>query len=93
MSHILITAIVCVFFGILRAPAWTHLMPAVWYLGREFAQAEYRYIAAFCNGKRALMPAFIQRHGMSKACWTGWGRLPFVCFAGGWRAGAGFDAP
>ena len=31
-------------------------MVALFYLGREHAQAEYRWIAQFGNGKRANMP-------------------------------------
>ena len=30
--------------------------PAMFYIGREYTQAEYRYIADYCNNKREHMP-------------------------------------
>ena len=41
-----------------RRPAWTCLWPAVFYVSREFAQAEYRYVIRFCHGSFATMPTF-----------------------------------
>ena len=32
------------------------LLPGAFYIGREFAQAEERYITNYCNRKRANMP-------------------------------------
>ena len=42
-----VQAIYCVFF-----------FPACFYIGREVAQAEYRYIEMFCNRQRKFMPTF-----------------------------------
>ena len=39
-------------------PRWTFLWPGVFYVSREFAQAEYRYILKFCNGSFSQMPTF-----------------------------------
>ena len=47
MIHGLISAIFCIIIALAGLPAWLCLCPAAFYIGREFTQAEYRYIAAF----------------------------------------------
>ncbi len=61
MVHALITFIVCIPIALiiyfLKLPiALLYFLPAMFYLGREFTQAEYRYINQYCNKKRANMP-------------------------------------
>jgi len=56
MIHALITAIVCLIIFIFKLPATLFFLPAAFYLGREIAQAEYRYIEKYCDHKRANMP-------------------------------------
>lgn len=75
MIHALIAAIFCCFVGLFDAPAVTCLLPAAWYLGREFAQAEHRYIVAFCGGKRANMPWY---SGFLPQAWTAKGLLDWL---------------
>ena len=56
MIHATITIVVCVLLFFIHAPLTCYLLPALWYMGREFTQAEYRYIAGYCGNKRANMP-------------------------------------
>jgi hypothetical protein len=56
MIHALISSIFCTGCIVFGLPFWLCLLPAVFYIGREFTQAEYRYITQYCNGKRANMP-------------------------------------
>lgn len=51
MIHAAITAIVVFLFGPLAG-----LGSAVFFVGREHTQAEYRWIAAYGGGKRANLP-------------------------------------
>ena len=85
MTHAVITVIICICAGVASAPAWTCLLPALWYMGREFAQAEYRYIDDFCDGKRANMPWY---GGFLPSAWTVKGMmdwlLPAVVSTGAW---------
>ena len=55
MIHALVTAGICIPCLFLRTPWAIFLLPAAFYLGREIAQAEYRYIEAH-GGKRADCP-------------------------------------
>jgi len=75
MTHAVITLLFCICAGAVRAPAWVCLLPAAWYLGREFAQAEHRYIVAFCSGKRANMPWY---GGFLPDAWTAKGMLDWL---------------
>ena len=52
MIHGLITFVLCIVICILKLPIYLCAFPAAFYVGREFAQAEYRYIKTFCGGKR-----------------------------------------
>lgn len=72
MIHALITFIVCVPIALatyfLKLPvALLYFLPAIFYLGREFTQAEYRYIEQYCNRKRANMPWYAP---FTKKAWT-----------------------
>ena len=51
MIHGLLSLVTCVIFFLLGLPWPAYFLPAAFYMGREHAQAEYRYIAAH-GGKR-----------------------------------------
>ena len=83
MIHALISLITCAIFILLKLPPWLCLLPAVWYMGREYAQAEYRWIEDYGDGKRANMPWYAP---LTPAAWTAKGMLDWilpllVCFA------------
>lgn len=67
----MIHAIITIFAGIpvllQLAPPDYLLVIAGFYLGREHAQAEYRYIEQFCDHKRANMPWW---GGLSPKVWN-----------------------
>ena len=75
MIHALISAITCLVMALMGLPPALCLTPAAFYMGREFTQAEYRYIAAYCNGKRENMP---WNAGILPAAWTVKGVLDWV---------------
>ena len=75
MIHALISVVTCLVMALLGLPAVLCLTPAAFYMGREFTQAEYRYIAAYCNGKRENMP---WNAGILPAAWTVKGMLDWV---------------
>lgn len=56
MIHALLTLIFCILVWLLNLPILLYFLPTAFYLGREFTQAEYRYISTYGNGKRANMP-------------------------------------
>ncbi len=56
MIHGFITIIFCAIIFILKLPFILFFLPPAFYLGREIAQAEYRYIEYYCNNKRSKMP-------------------------------------
>lgn len=56
MIHGVITVIFCAILFLLKLPAALFFLPAAFYLGREIAQAEYRYIEQYCDRKRKNMP-------------------------------------
>ena len=56
MVHALISLAFCVAIILSGLPYWMCAFPAVWYMGREYTQAEYRYITNYCDGKRVNMP-------------------------------------
>lgn len=67
MIHALFTFFICCGVAALPGlPPWLCFLPAAWYMGREVAQAEYRYIAAH-GGKRANMPWY---GGFLPIAWT-----------------------
>ena len=56
MIHAGLSLIFCVVVTLARLPSSLYLWPAVFYLSREFAQAEYRYVLRHCHGSFAEMP-------------------------------------
>ena len=56
MIHAAICFVFCVVIALVKGPLLCCLFPACLYIGREFAQAEYRYIEEYCGRKRAKMP-------------------------------------
>lgn len=74
LSHCAVTAILCVLGLYWIGPAF--------YLGREIAQAEYRYIEAH-GGKRDDCPIYC---GLIPSAWTVKGMLDWIlplCFSAG----------
>jgi len=65
MIHGLITLAWCIGCVLLGAPCACFFWPAAFYLGREHAQAEYRYIKAH-GGKRADCPWWM---GFAPSAW------------------------
>lgn len=66
MIHALIATVWCLGCVLLGAPAPCLFWPAAFYLGREVAQAEYRYIEAH-GGRRANCPSWC---GFLPSAWT-----------------------
>ena len=58
MIHAGLAALFCVCVVVLRGRAWLCLWPAVFYVSREFAQVEYRYVLRYAHGSFADMPTF-----------------------------------
>lgn len=58
MIHGVLSFLFCCGVLLFRCPASMYLWPAVFYLSREFAQAEYRYVLRHCHGSFAEMPTF-----------------------------------
>jgi len=86
MTHALIAVVMCGVFMLLKSPSWLCLLPAVFYIGREFTQAEYRYIEAFCSGLRTNMPWYAP---FLPSAWTVKGMMDWVlplvvCLAAMW---------
>ncbi len=75
MIHALLTLVWCAGCCLLGAP-WPFLFwPVAFYMGREHAQAEYRYIEAH-GGHRADCP---WRCGFAPSAWTWKGLSDWVC--------------
>lgn len=75
MIHAAISLLFCLFVAATHGNSEALFLPAIWYMGREFAQAEYRYIAAYCGGKRANMPWY---GGFLPDAWTVKGVLDWL---------------
>ena len=58
MIHAILSSIFCGCMLYFRRPSWTCLWPAIFYISREFAQAEYRYVIKHCHGSFKTMPTF-----------------------------------
>ena len=58
MIHAILAIIFCLIILVFRFPAFATLWPGVFYISREFAQAEYRYVLKHCHGSFAHMPTF-----------------------------------
>ena len=56
MIHALITLLLQVIIGLTTGNWWIGASFALFYMGREHAQAEYRWIERYGQGKRANMP-------------------------------------
>lgn len=62
MVHAILSALFCGLINILALYLsnsyipWVCVTPASFYIGREIAQAEYRYIESRCRGHRVAMP-------------------------------------
>ena len=74
MIHAAITFAWCFLAWFLPWP-WLCFFPAAMYVGREFAQAEYRYIETYCDRKRANMPWWAP---FTLKAWTVKGVLDFI---------------
>lgn len=86
MIHALITFAACVAIALSGLPYWMCVFPAVWYMGREYTQAEYRYIEAYCHNKRENMPLYAP---FLPSAWTVKGLMDWVlplvvCLAAMW---------
>lgn len=57
MVHAAVTIFFALAGAVLQVPILAALC-ACFYLGREFTQAEYRWIAAYAQGKRENMPCW-----------------------------------
>jgi hypothetical protein len=84
MFHILIAVSVQLIFGLLTGDFVTGAVPAcTFYMGREIAQAEYRWIEHYGFGRRANMPwygAFDPRVWHKAHSWIDW-LGPVTCCA------------
>lgn len=74
MIHALITFIICILIFIIKLPLILFFFPVMFYVGREHAQAEYRYIADH-GGKRIDCPSWC---GFLPSAWTWKGLGDFI---------------
>ena len=74
MIHALLTAVFCVFCLFLKLFWLVFFWPVMFYLGREIAQAEYRYIEAH-GRKRVNCPWWC---GFMPEAWTLKGLLDWI---------------
>ena len=75
MIHGLISLAWCVICAVLKLPWPFFFWPVAFYLGREVAQAEYRYIEAH-GGRRAAYPWWC---GFAPSAWTAKGLSDWIC--------------
>ena len=75
MIHALIALGICVIVFLTKLPAFLMLVIIPFYVAREFAQAEYRYIEQYCGRKREKMPWYAP---FTLKAWTVKGVLDFV---------------
>jgi len=66
MIHALLALLFCLCIVFFKCRTWLCLWPAVFYVSREFAQAEYRFVIKYCHGSFAQMPTFA---GFSPVVW------------------------
>ena len=76
MIHAFIAFICCVIILLLRFPTWMYSWPAVFYISREFAQAEYRYVLKHLQGSFREMPTFA---GFYPEVWNKKSLLDWIC--------------
>lgn len=74
MIHAAITLVFCVIILSFKLPVGLVLIPVAFYIGREHAQAEYRYIEAH-GRKRANCPWWC---GFMPEAWTMKGVMDFL---------------
>ena len=74
MVHGIITLVFCIAVLLLKLPIGLVLIPVGFYIGREHAQAEYRYIEAH-GRKRANCPWWC---GFMPEAWTMKGVMDFL---------------
>ena len=74
MIHAIITLIICLVFFIIKVPFVLFFFPVMFYVGREHAQAEYRYISSH-GDKRANCPLWC---GFLPSAWTWKGLGDFI---------------
>ena len=74
MIHAVITLVFCVIILSFKLPVGLVLIPVAFYIGREHAQAEYRYIEAH-GRKRANCPWWC---GFMPEAWTMKGVMDFL---------------
>ncbi len=74
MIHAAITLVFCVIILSFKLPVGLVLIPVAFYIGREHAQAEYRYIEAH-GRKRANCPWWC---GFMPEAWTMKGIMDFL---------------
>ena len=69
MNHILISVALQLALGLTLGQWWLGaLLGPLFFLGREIAQAEYRWIEAYGGGRRANMPLL---GGFDRRVWSG----------------------
>ena len=74
MHHAILAFVFCVTGWALHSPVEFCILPAAFYLGRELAQAEYRYMEAH-GINRSAMPFFVWFY---PSAWTLKGLLDWV---------------
>jgi hypothetical protein len=76
LAHPVIALVIQAIIGLASGDWWTGAVAGSFYfVGREYAQAEYRNIEHNYNGRRANMPYF---GGLELRAWTLKGVLDFV---------------
>lgn len=65
--HTMFVMILGAISWLVSLPSWMPLLAAAFFLGREHAQAEYRWIDAYGGGQRANMPWW---GGFDPRAWT-----------------------
>lgn len=74
MFHGIISIVWCAVCAVLNFPWLAFFLPACFYIGREHAQAEYRYIEAH-GGVRKKCPLWC---GFMPEAWTAKGMLDWI---------------
>lgn len=76
VAHPVIALVLQAIIGLVSGDWWTGAAAGSFYFaGREYAQAEYRAIEHFYDGRRANMPYF---GGLESRAWTLKGLLDFI---------------
>ena len=76
LAHPVIALVIQAVIGLVSGDWWTGAVAGSFYfIGREYAQAEYRNIEQNYHGRRSLMPYF---GGLEPRAWTLKGLLDFI---------------